>query len=425
MRLRIRRGLDVRIPGAPRQEIDEGPSVSTVAVLPADHRLRRPAALVAVGERVRLGQPLVTDRRADGVVLTSPGSGVVTGIDRDERREPRAVVITLAGDDEEPLATVPAARVPALSRAEVVELLVAGGLWPALRERPFHRVPAPGAPPDALFVTVTDTDPLAARPDVVIACDAGAFALGVTALAHLTDGPIFVCRAAGASIPAPDVARLTAVDVSGPHPAGLVGTHVHQLFPVLAGRRVWHVGYQDALAFGRQLLTGRRSTERVLAIGGPAVRDPRLVRTRLGACIDDLVRGALHEGPSRLISGSVLAGRQASGWGRHLGRHHLQVCAVPEAEDESAVPGLPWTTARHGSPGPMIPTEDFERVLPLDLLPTPLLRALVVGDDEAARDLGCLELDEEDLALCTYVCPGKQEYGPLLTRALERIEAAG
>lgn len=423
MQFRIRRGLDVRIPGAPRQEIDGEPPVSTVAVLGADHRLRRAVPLVAVGDRVRLGGPLVADRRTEGVVVTSPGAGVVTQVERGERRRLRAVVIALDGDDEEPLDAVDPRRVPSLPRDEIVALLTRGGLWPALRERPFHRVPPPTSVPDALFVTAVDTNPLAPRPDVVIAARADDFALGLAAVSRLTDGPVFLCTEPGSVAPTGDPGRVTAVAFAGPHPAGLVGTHVHLLRPVVAGRRIWHIGYQDVIAAGRQLATGRRCVERVVALGGPAVRSPRLIRTRLGACVADLVRGELHEGPSRLVSGPVLSGRQASGWGRYLGRHHLQVCAVPEP-GEAARPRRPWTTARHGRPGPMLPTEDFERVLPLDLLPTPLLRALVLGDDEAAAELGCLELDEEDLALCTYVCPSKIDYGPLLTRALERLEAA-
>jgi Na+-transporting NADH:ubiquinone oxidoreductase subunit A len=185
---------------------------------------------------------------------------------------------------------------------------------------------------------------------------------------------------------------------------------MHFLDPVGRGRTNWHVGYQDVVAIGRLFTTGRIPFERVVALAGPRVTRPRLVRTRLGASVDDLVRGELERGPCRVVSGSVLSGRQASGWGRHLGRQHLAV-AVLAQED----------TALHGRPGPMIPVESFERVMPLDLLPVPLLRALAIGDVDAAESLGCLELAEEDHALCTYVCPGKLDYGAHLRAVLDEL----
>lgn len=421
MRVTTRRGLDVAVSGAPRQQIDEAPRVSSVAVIADDYRLHRPTVLRSVGDRVRCGERLIEDRGSPGAVVTSPASGVVSEIELGEKRALRSVVIAL-DDTEEEIEPIAPRRgdLQRIPRDDVVRTLIDGGLWPALRTRPFHRVAAPETPPRSIFVTATDSEPLAPSPDIVIAEQAHVFADGLAALAKLTDGPVYLCTAsAGGFTGVGD--RITVVEFAGPHPSGLVGTHIHFLDPVVNGKVVWHVGYQDVIAIGHLMTTGRHWVERVIALAGPSVKRPRLLRTRLGASIVDLVRNELDEGAYRVISGSVLAGRQASGWGRHLGRFHRQVCVLPEPDPVAA--GQELTTARHGRPGPMIPTEDFERVLPLDLLPTPLLRALVVGDDDAAHALGCLELDEEDLALCTYVCPGKLEYGPLLTRALARIEA--
>jgi len=426
-RVTLRRGLDVSVPGDPVQVIDEALQPTSVAVLSDDHRLYRPSVLVGVGTHVRQGQPLVEDRGAPGVVLTSPAAGVVSEIEWGERRTLRSVVIDVDdGDRHAPERAPERRRDPEVSeRDEVVRTLIDGGLWPALRTRPFHRIPPPATSPRSIFVTATDSEPLAPRPDVVIAAYAQDFVDGLTVLSSLTDGCVHLCKDAGRDIPSGEGARIRVVEFVGPHPAGLVGTHIHFLDPVVGGKSVWHVGYQDVIAIGRLFATGHPWVERVVALGGPSVKRPRLLRTRLGASIEDIVRNEMREGACRVISGSVLAGRQASGWGRHLGRFHRQICALPEPEPDAdpASTRREVTTALGGRRGPMIPTEDFERVMPLDLLPTPLLRALVVGDDERARELGCLELDEEDLALCTYVCPGKLEYGPLLTRALDRIEA--
>jgi Na+-transporting NADH:ubiquinone oxidoreductase subunit A len=209
---------------------------------------------------------------------------------------------------------------------------------------------------------------------------------------------------------------------------------------------VWHTGYQDVAAIGHLLANGRIDVERVIALAGPGVAQPRLVRTRLGAATDELVAGELAPGAQRVVSGSVLDGRTAAGDATgYLGRYHLQVSALPEGRERELfgwmAPGtekfsltgavigafrrahrFALTTTTNGSPRAMVPIGTYERVMPLDLMPTFLLRALITGDAERAAALGCLELDEEDLALCTYVCPGKFEYGPLLRRTLERIE---
>lgn len=421
MRIVTRRGLDVGLPGAPRQEIEEAPPVASAAVLGDDHRMLRPSVLVAVGQRVRLGQRLIEDRRNPGLVVTAPGTGVVTAIIRGERRVLRSVEIALEDqDEEEPLTARRRSSVAGMTRDEAVGLLVDGGLWPAIRRRPFGRAPPVGTTPDALFVTATDTNPLAAHPEVVIAPHAAEFEAGLDLVARLTDGPVYLCRASGSPIPGGDPQRITSVDVSGPHPSGLAGTHIHHLAPVGFGRVVWHIGYQDVIAAGHLATTGRRSVERVVALGGAHARNPRLLRTRLGACIDDLVAGGLADERCRVVSGSALCGRQATGWARHMGWFHLQICALaetaPVAEHGHLAPPVP------PGPGTFVPTPDFERVLPLDLLPAPLLRALVAGDHDAARELGCLELDDEDLALCSYVCPGRIEYGPLLSRTLAELE---
>ena len=316
--------------------------------------------------------------------------------------------------------------------------LLVTGLWTALRTRPHGHVPDPATAPSSLFVTALDTNPLAARPEVAIGAAPADFANGLAVLAHLTDGPVHLCRAPGADIPAGDPERVTVSEFAGPHPAGLVGTHVHFLDPVGPRKTVWHLGYQDAIAIGRSFTTGRPAPERIVALGGPDVMRPRLVRARLGAATGDVLEGELGDDGYRVISGSVLSGRRAAGPEAYLGRYHNQISVIPEAgggESFSAygrlriappgAPGRALTTALNGRPAAFVPLGGYERVMPLDILATPLLRALLVGDWETARALGCLELEEEDLALSTFVCPGKLDYGPALRAALDEIEAAG
>lgn len=421
-RVRIRRGLDLRLDGEPEQRLHEGPVVRSVGVVAADYPGLRPRVLVAEGQRVRLGEPLVVDRRRPELRLAAPGCGVVRTIERGERRALVSVAIELDGRDELRF-EVPSGD-PA--REHLVALLLDSGLWTALRTRPFGRTPDPGTAPAALFVTALESDPLAPRADVVIAAAAQEFARGLDAVARLADGPVFACTAPGVELPGGDSARVEVVEFDGPHPAGLPGTHIHRLHPAGASRCVWHVGYQDVIAIGALLATGRLRTERVVALAGPLALRPRLVRTRLGASTDDLVHGELRAEGGRVISGSVLSGRRAAGATAYLGRFHRQVCALPEATTPGPLwPGprrRTWTTALHGRRGPLVPLDRFERVLPLDVLPAPLFRALLTGDLDTAAALGALELDEEDLALCTVVCPSRIDYGPLLREALRGLE---
>lgn len=215
-----------------------------------------------------------------------------------------------------------------------------------------------------------------------------------------------------------------------------------------AGKSVWNLNYQDVIAIGKLFTTGQLWTERVIALAGPVVEKPRLVRTRLGANLDELAAGQLQPGNNRLISGSVLGGRTAHGAYAYLGRYHPQLSCLKEGDQREFLHYLragvekhsllnvfvsrllggkrfAFTTSTNGSPRAMVPVGNYEAVMPLDILPTQLLRYLIVGDTEMAQKLGALELDEEDLALCSYVCAGKYEYGPILRDNLARIEQEG
>lgn len=445
--IRIKRGLDLPIDGAPRQEITDGPRVRSVATLGADYPGMRPTLHVKEGDRVSRGQLLFEDKKTPGVRYTAPAAGTVTAINRGHRRFMQSVVIEVDGDAEQTFEH----RVDGLSnldREKVQALLVESGEWTALRTRPFGKVPAPGSVPHAIFVPAIDTQPLAADPDVVIGGQLDAFRDGLEVLSHLTDGTLWVCRAEGSSLPSFAKERVREETFAGPHPAGNPSTHIHFLSPVDAKRTAWVMGYQDVIAVGHLFRTGRLHGDRVVALAGPQVEQPRLVRTRVGACLDELTAGQMKGGENRIVSGSVFNGHHAQGPTGYLGRLANQVTVLREGNDRPLLgylsPGLerhsvlniylsklmPWkrfgfTTTTNGSERAMVPLGQYETVMPLDILPTQLLRSLVVGDTEMAQSLGALELVEEDLALCTYVCVGKYEYGPILRDNLDRIEKEG
>jgi len=445
---RIRKGLDLPISGVPEQHVTTGASIHHVAIVGDDYVGMRPAMLVQEGDRVIKGQALFEDKKNPGVMFTAPASGTVVAIHRGERRVLQSVVIQIEGDEKREFARFDDADLATLSREAVQAQLLESGLWTALRTRPFSKTPVPGTVPAAIFVTAIDTNPLSADPQPVILAERKAFDAGLTVLTRLTPGKVHVCQASGGKLGGHPQGQVAFNEFAGPHPAGLVGTHIHFLEPVSLTKQVWHLNYQDVIAIGKLFTTGELCAERIIAIGGPQATQPRLVRTLLGADLTALLAGETKEGENRIISGSVLSGRHATGPMAWLGRFHLQVSVVLEGREKElfgwVLPGAEkysvtrttlghflrrklfnFSTSTNGGERAMVPIGNYERVMPLDILPTVLLRDLLAGDTDGAQALGCLELDEEDLALCTYVCPGKYEYGPVLREVLTRIEQEG
>ncbi|CZV85117.1 TPA: Na(+)-translocating NADH-quinone reductase subunit A [Enterobacter hormaechei] len=445
---RIRKGLDLPISGVPEQHVTTGASIHHVAIVGDDYVGMRPAMLVQEGDRVIKGQALFEDKKNPGVMFTAPASGTVVAIHRGERRVLQSVVIQIEGDEKREFARFDAADLATLSHDAVQTQLLESGLWTALRTRPYSKTPVPGTVPAAIFVTAIDTNPLSADPQPLILAERNAFDAGLTVLTRLTPGKVHVCQASGGKLGGHPQGQVAFNEFAGPHPAGLVGTHIHFLEPVSLTKQVWHLNYQDVIAIGKLFTTGELCAERIIAIGGPQATQPRLVRTLLGADLTALLAGETKEGENRIISGSVLSGRHATGPMAWLSRFHLQVSVVLEGREKElfgwVLPGAEkysvtrttlghflrrklfnFSTSTNGGERAMVPIGNYERVMPLDILPTVLLRDLLAGDTDGAQALGCLELDEEDLALCTYVCPGKYEYGPVLREVLTRIEQEG
>ncbi|MFU2077315.1 Na(+)-translocating NADH-quinone reductase subunit A [Avibacterium endocarditidis] len=443
----IKKGLDLPIAGKPEQVIHNGNAVTEVALLGEEYVGMRPSMKVREGDVVKKGQVLFEDKKNPGVLFTAPASGTVTAINRGAKRVLQSVVIQIEGDDQVTFNKYSADELKSLTSEQVRQNLQASGLWTALRTRPFSKVPAVDAVPSSIFVNAMDTNPLAADPEVVLKAHWDDFTNGLTVLSRLHEGKLHLCKAGDTNIPTVDLPNLAVHDFGGPHPAGLSGTHIHFIDPVSATKTVWYLNYQDVIAFGRLFTTGELYNDRVISLAGPQVKNPRLIRTQLGANLAQLTKGELKEGENRIISGSVLSGHKAEGAVDYLGRYALQVSVIAEGREKEflgwIMPGankysitrtvlghfghklFNFTTALNGGHRAMVPIGAYERVMPLDIIPTLLLRDLSAGDTDSAQALGCLELDEEDLALCTFVCPGKNDYGPMLRAALDKIEKEG
>ncbi|NOH98012.1 Na(+)-translocating NADH-quinone reductase subunit A [Vibrio sp. 99-70-13A1] len=443
----IKKGLDLPIAGTPSQVINDGKSITKVALLGEEYVGMRPTMHARVDDEVKKGQVLFADKKNPGVVFTSPASGKVIEINRGAKRVLQSVVIEVAGNEQITFNNYAADQLANLDRETVKAQLVESGAWTALRTRPFSKVPAIDSETQAIFVTAMDTNPLAAEPELIINEQSDAFVAGLDLLSTLTSGKVYVCKK-GTSLPRSSKSNVEEHVFDGPHPAGLAGTHMHYLYPVNAGTVAWSINYQDVIAFGKLFLTGEIYTDRVVSLAGPVVNNPRLVRTQLGASLEELTDSELIPGEVRVISGSVLSGTEATGPHAFLGRYHQQVSVLREGRDKDlfgwAMPGkdkfsvtrsflghlfkgqlFNMTTTTNGSDRSMVPIGNYERVMPLDMEPTLLLRDLCAGDIDSAQALGALELDEDDLALCTFVCPGKYEYGQLLRECLDTIEKEG
>ncbi len=444
--IKINKGLDLPITGAPEQVVSAAVEAKSVAVIGFDYVGMKPTMQVKVGDRVKLGQVIFTDKKTEGVNYTAPAAGVIKEINRGDKRVLQSVVIDVDGDEAVEFNKYAASELASLSAEQVQDNLITSGLWTALRTRPFSKVPQPGSTPASIFVTAIDSNPLAANPEVFVNEQAEAFVNGLTVLTRLTAGSVHLCKAAGANIPT--AAGVNVAEFEGPHPAGNAGTHIHFLDPVSEKKTVWVIGYQDVVAVGHLFTAGRLFVERVVALAGPQVTAPTLLRTRLGANLDELVAGRVKLDDNRVISGSVLNGRTANGPFAYLGRYATQISVLREGRERefmgwlapgankfsvlnmflsrfSAGKKFDFSTTTNGSERALVPVGQFEELMPMDILPTQLLRSLIVGDMESAIQLGCLELEEEDLALCTFACPGKYEYGPILRDNLTTIEKEG
>ncbi len=443
----ISKGLDLPIAGKPKQSVEEIADVRKVAVMGRDYIGMKPTMMVTEGDTVQAGQPLFEDKKTPGVLFTSPVAGKVVEVNRGAKRKFLSVVIEAEGDDKVAFESFNQADLSQLDRAKVEENLVKSGLWTAFRTRPFGKIPALGTSPRSIFVTAIDTNPLAADPAPIIKGNELEFIAGMEVISSLTEGKVFLNQAPGAALPGSSLDFVEDVEFAGKHPAGLAGTHIHFLDPAGPGRVVWYLGYQDVIAIGHLFRTGELDTKRVISLAGPGVKNPRLIKAPLGSSIEDLTDGELNEGPMRKVSGSVLCGYESQGVEAYLGRYHTQVSVLEEGLQREMfgwlAPGfkkfsvksvfasflspgeLEMTTTANGSHRAIVPIEVYETVMPLDIEPTALLKSLIVEDTDSAQALGCLELEEEDIALCTFVDTGKHDFGTILRKNLIRIEAEG
>ncbi|CAG36531.1 Na(+)-translocating NADH-quinone reductase subunit A [Desulfotalea psychrophila] len=437
----IKKGLNIPIKGVAGPQIRQGKVVDKIALIADDYVGLRPTMKVEVGDKVICGQLLFTDKQTPGIRFTAPAAGTISAINRGGKRKFLSLVIDLAKD----LACTFLHPEDVYTSESIGDILIQSGLWTCFRTRPYGKIPGIETSPHSLFITASDSAPLAPLPQSIIAEYSDEYSEGLRQLRAYFSCPIYYCTNQEALLPAEELEGLDYNCFLGPHPAGLASTHIHFLDSASEDKTVWNISYQDVISIGYLFRTGRLMTERIIAITGPSARQPSLLRTHIGADIHQLCRDEGSGAGVRTISGSVLAGRQVTDEEHFLGRYHNQICMLEESADRSpfnwAMPGrdkfsarpifaslfskgktFSMKTALYGGFRAIYPLGSHEQVMPLDILATPFLQAISNHNTSKAKDLGCLELIEEDLALCSFVCPGKNEFASVLRGVLASIE---
>tara|TARA_B100001250_G_scaffold87353_1_gene72258 strand:+ start:250 stop:1599 length:1350 start_codon:yes stop_codon:yes gene_type:complete len=448
--IKIKKGLNLPITGFPVHTTTDSKRIRSVAILGEDYVGMKPTMMVEVGDQVKIGQPLFEDKKNPGIFFTSPGSGTLSAINRGARRTLQSVVIDLK-DEEESVDLSHYKINQAIDKNKIRNGLLESGLWTSFRTRPFSKIPGKETKPDNIFINCMDTNPLALNPVLILDKNLENLLLGVEILNALEPKNIYICIPENFSFDTNKLDNNVQVHTfSGPHPSGLVGTHMHFLSPPSLTNINWHVSSSDLVRIGSFFKNGKLSLETTISLAGPKVENPRVIKTRLGASTDEICAGELTGIDNRVISGSILNGREAYGPNAYLGKYHNQVSVIEEPSREDRLfmnwlrPGfnlfshLPiyisklskdkkysFKALMNGSDRAIVPIGVYEEVFPQELLVSLLLRAIVIKDTEQIQLLGGLELDEEDLSLCSYVCPSKYDFSSLLRTNLDQIEVEG
>jgi len=387
--------------------------VSRVALLGRDYRGVNFELLCQSGDVVQTGAALMRDTRRPEIMFTAPVAGRIAKIERGARRK----LISVQIDIDESAGAIRYEPPTTLYSAALRSFLLESGAWSSLRTRPFGNIPHPDAAPAAIFLTALDAEPQAPEPQPVIEAFVEEFRAAVNALAGISDAPLYVCHAPENPLSFADSSQVRCVPFSGGHSISLPGVHINALCPIgFGGGEVWHIGYQDAIALGHLLLHGSPWLERVVSIGGSAVKNPRRLRVYPGAAISELLAGELDDGPVTILAGSEMYGRELAAGEDFLAAGQRQITAQRVAAD------LASSDTATGS-GVLIPGETVEALSPPGIYPVPLMRALQLGDAERARELGALELVEEDVAPLSQACQSGCDYGLLLRNVLDQLEA--
>ena len=434
--IKIKKGHNIRISGQPKKVVLEAIQSTQLKVIPLDYKGIKPKLMVKVGDEVNIGTPLYYDKLQPTVKFSSPGSGTISDIKYGERRRIEEIVISLEDKEEfETFKKYDESEITVLNSDDIKGQLLASGLWVAIRQRPFSKIANPETTPKSIFISAYSTAPLAPSQEYLLAENVEGFQSGLNILSKLTSGKVnLVIDKKSNFEPFVNAKNVEIHTVSGPHPAGNVGIHIH------------HID-QDVKAIGELFLTGKYPTTKLVAVGGSCVEKHHYIRTRRGAVIGDLLKDNPAKDDVRIITGDVLTGRKTT-IDSSVGFYDELITIIPEGRKRRfmgwALPGFDrytlsnsflskmtgnkefsLDTNQNGGERAIVPFGSWESVLPMDILPTFLVKSILARDIEEMEKLGIYECDEEDFALCAFSCPSKLEITEIIRQGLELMEKEG
>ena len=447
---KINKGFDIKVLGKPAAEIEEYPKQQLFAVYPTEFEGIKPRLKVQQGDTVKRGDVLFENKKNERMLFRSPCGGTVKAVNLGARRFPVEILIERSAEEESvTFETYIRDTLKPLSREQLVEHLLNSGMWPLIKQRPFSKIADPDTPPKAVFINAAGSAPFQADSSLIIKGDESAFQLGIDAMAKLTDGKVHLCKPAGSTIA--DFENAESHTFSGRHPAGNASVHINRISPILPGDTVYTITAQDVILIGKLLQTGELPRTKVIALGGPSIKDGyrKHYRVAIGSNLQPLFDDAIEEGAEvRLIAGTVLWGEQVkpASCVRYYGSEyfaleedrtrHLLGWTMPGLFQYSAhrvnlssLMGLShdWKlgTSMHGSHRAMVVTGWMDRYQPLNIMTDFLIRAALAHDTDEMIQLGILETDPEDFALASFVDPHKTDVCGIIKRGLEEIEEEG
>jgi Na+-transporting NADH:ubiquinone oxidoreductase subunit A len=438
--VRIKKGLDIPILGEAEKTITEIYS-KTYAIKPVDFVGLFPKLLVNEGDKVKCGTPLFYNKYRDNIKVTSPVSGEVIEIRRGAKRVLLEIVIKDDGKGEkEDFGKLDPAKA---DRKEIVGKLLASGLWPVIRQRPYSIIANPDDDPKAIFISAFDSSPLGPDYDLIVHGHGEAFQAGIDALSKLTTGKIHL-NVKGGTVSSKVFTNSKGVELNefkGPHPAGNVGTQIAHIDPLNKGEIIWYLRPQEVLMIGRLFLEGKLNPERVIALTGSEVKNPRYYKTILGASIEPMLKDNLKSNNLRFISGNPLTGKKIEKVG-YVSYYDSQVTVLPEGDYYEffgwAAPRFhKFSTSRtyfswlapkkkyrmdtnfNGGERAYVMTGEFEKVFGWNIYPMQLIKSILVEDIDEMEHLGIYEVDEEDFALCEFIDSSKTEIQQIVREGLD------
>lgn len=442
--IKIKRGVDIKLVGEAEQQYAQKLPVETVAIKPSNFHGVRLKLVAKEGEEVKAGSPVLVDRDNDRINFCSPVSGEIAQVVRGEKR--KILEVRILADKEIDYLDFGSADPSKLSREEIIEKLTASGCWPLIKERPYNVIANTEIAPKAIFISGFDSAPLAPDLNLLLEDQEKEFQAGINALAKLTEGSIHL--GLNNSKPAANVFKgVQGVQINkfeGPHPAGLVGVHIHHVSPINKGETVWTISPEHVVIIGRLFLTGKFDARINIAVTGSEVKERKYHRTILGAAIKHFVEGNISDKKNRLISGNVLTGTKVEMDG-YLDAFARQITVIPEGDEPElfgwVIPKtdkfsisrtLPaWLMPNkkyelnanlHGEHRPFVVTGQYEKVFPFDIYPVQLLKAIMINDIEKMENLGLYEVVEEDFALCEVVCTSKTPVQETVRKGLDLMK---